>query len=217
MNDGKMITGNEVKTAVKDEEAWRGEGGVWLTICILFRRYQGTWLNPVRLNPLGRALLSEAEQKAIHRHPVRAFHQSPFIFIQGLTYWGRWERKREREKTQVDLDSPFIWYLWAVKFFPAAKIAHFGHLDTADPVCIWLFMGQYVQKLDSNSRLITAQTNYKRWAKPFKSSGGNTKHICILSSLTCLLISLPWLNWGNHFAVCLSLYFSADPWAWCEQ
>lgn len=151
------------------------------------------------------------------------------------------EREGEREKRlKWTSTRPFIRYLWAVKFFPAAKIAHFGHLDTADPVRIWLFMGQYVQKLDSNGRLITAQTNYKRRAKPFKRSGGNTKYICILSSLT-RLFSLAclgdaavagtylahflgrqpcdtfWLNPGPHFAVCFSLYFSADPWAWCEQ
>lgn len=53
VNDCKMITENEVKTAGNDGEAWRKEREVWLTICILFRGYQGTWLNPVRLNPLG--------------------------------------------------------------------------------------------------------------------------------------------------------------------
>lgn len=34
-------------------KAFGRAGEVWLTICILFRGHQGTWLNPVRLNPLG--------------------------------------------------------------------------------------------------------------------------------------------------------------------
>lgn len=36
--------------------------------------------------PIRGALLSEAEQKAIHWHPVPALHHSPFIFMPGLSY-----------------------------------------------------------------------------------------------------------------------------------
>lgn len=114
-----MITGNEVKAAAKDGEAGREEREVWLTICILFRGYQGTWLNPVRLNPLGEHCCQRPSRK-----PFTGTRSLLFTSLHLYSCQDWVIEVEERERTQVGLDAPSICYLWAVKFLPAAKIAH---------------------------------------------------------------------------------------------
>lgn len=104
----------------------KGGEEVWLTICILFRGYQGTWLNPVRLNPLG--------EHCCRRPSRKPFTGTRSLLFTGLHLYSCWgwvieeeerERERKRERgTQVGLVQPSICYSWAQKFSTAAKIAH---------------------------------------------------------------------------------------------
>ncbi|KAK9529405.1 hypothetical protein VZT92_013499 [Zoarces viviparus] len=86
VNDGEMITGNEVKTAAKDGAACgEGERGLIDNLHPL-QRVSGDMIESSQAEPIRGALLSEAEQKAIHRHPAPALRRSPFIFMPGLSY-----------------------------------------------------------------------------------------------------------------------------------
>lgn len=50
------------------------------------QRVSGDMIESSQAEPIRGALLSEAEQKAIHRQPVPALQRSPFIFMPGLSY-----------------------------------------------------------------------------------------------------------------------------------
>ena len=50
------------------------------------QRVSGDMIESSQAEPIRGALLSEAEQKAIHRHLVPALHRPPFIFMPGLSY-----------------------------------------------------------------------------------------------------------------------------------
>lgn len=65
MNDGKMIMGNEVKTAAKGGQARMGERGLIDNLHPL-QRVSGDMIESSQAEPIRGALLSEAEQKAIH-------------------------------------------------------------------------------------------------------------------------------------------------------
>lgn len=65
VNDGKMIMGNEVKTAAKDGQARMGERGLIDNLHPL-QRVSGDMIESSQAEPIRGALLSEAEQKAIH-------------------------------------------------------------------------------------------------------------------------------------------------------
>lgn len=92
VNDGKMITGNEAKTAAE------GGGGGLIDNLHPLQRVSGDMIESSQAEPIRGALLSEAEQKAIHWHPVPALHRSPFIFMLGLSYRGRRAGTREEER-----------------------------------------------------------------------------------------------------------------------
>lgn len=123
VNDGRMITENKLKTAARDGEAWGGGERSLIDNLHPLQRVSGDMIESSQAEPIRGALLSEAEQKAIHWHRVPALHRSPFIFMPWLTYWGRRVCERERRSGAGHMQ-PSICYLWAVKFLPAAKIAH---------------------------------------------------------------------------------------------
>ncbi|KAK5912923.1 hypothetical protein CesoFtcFv8_002751 [Champsocephalus esox] len=76
-----MITVNEVKTAGEDGDSVRGGGSGLIDNLHPLQRVSGDMIESSQAEPIRGALLSEAEQKAIHRHPVPALHRSPFIFM----------------------------------------------------------------------------------------------------------------------------------------
>lgn len=86
VNDGKMITGNEVEDSGERWGSVRGGERGLIDNLHPLQRVSGDMIESSQAEPIRGALLSEAEQKAIHRHPVPALHRSPFIFMPGLSY-----------------------------------------------------------------------------------------------------------------------------------
>ena len=158
-----MIMGNEVKTAARDGDGWgeEREREVWLTIYILFRGYQGTWLNPVRLNPLGEPCCQRPSIKPLTGTRSLLFTRLHLYSCKG---WVIEEEEWVREKGGLKA-RPAIRLLFVSRkvLLPAARIAHSTCIDWSHLHVI--FMGQYVHKLDSNCRHVTT--------KPLKTTGKN--------------------------------------------
>lgn len=113
-------------------EKREGRRESWLTICIPFRGYQGTWLNSVRLNPLGVCCCQRPSRNPFTGTQSLAPHQSPFIFMPGLTYWGRGVKKEKRIKKGAGAGH----LLFVSREVLNLCLDRSVNLDTTNPICM---------------------------------------------------------------------------------
>lgn len=142
------------REAERERERVRG-GGVWLTIYIPFRGYHGTWLNPVRLNPLGERCCWRPSRNPLTGTRALLFTGTHLYSCRPELLKERSERvmKRERKKGKrsgTDLVQPFICHVWA-------DTAHFTCVQLISFACDFP-VGQYVYKLNSNWPHATSPT-----------------------------------------------------------